>query len=491
MRYSSMTFRSPEYNSQRSPAWTSPSKRFFGLGLLFLAGFAVAFFTEMVNRVETLGFRLIGNADPIKAFFAFAGGAVALIFLLRFPETALALFFLVGLIKGDPRLASAPVDLTIAVGGIVVIAVCYRVFAGKQKVHLPPEYLLYPPLLAMMVLSLTYTPDIFGGAEKLLRFVCLTGIGVLSPFVLFDDTRKIRRFFFVMVIGGIALAIQSLATMDGDERLVSPSGLNTELGAASAVAMIVIWAMLFPNWPLLRRFLLYPVLGVLAVALVGSGGRFANVSALICLLVGALLCRKLFGDLLIAGILGALTLPFIRIPQASLEYLSSLAHPTSAMGTRNDLLRLGVKIFSEHPLFGVGIQGFRSLSPNPLTYNYPHNLFLELGSEMGIVAALIFLALAYCAFREIVRQLQNPLSRENTLVPTVFLLLIYVFLDAMVSGDINDLRFMWFVFGLPFVLRNLESVPHAARVPATSQLLPQESGWQPICEPGGTTRWAR
>jgi hypothetical protein len=42
-------------------------------------------------------------------------------------------------------------------------------------------------------------------------------------------------------------------------------------------------------------------------------------------------------------------------------------------------------------------------------------------------------------------------------VITVFLLLIYVFLDAMVSGDLNDLRFMWFVLGLPFVLRNLES----------------------------------
>ena len=54
-------------------------------------------------------------------------------------------------------------------------------------------------------------------------------------------------------------------------------------------------------------------------------------------------------------------------------------------------------------------------------------------------------------------QLSAPLLRRNTLVITVFLLLIYVFLDAMVSGDINDLRFMWFVFGLPFVLRNLES----------------------------------
>jgi hypothetical protein len=33
----------------------------------------------------------------------------------------------------------------------------------------------------------------------------------------------------------------------------------------------------------------------------------------------------------------------------------------------------------------------------------------------------------------------------------------------MVSGDINDMRFMWFVFGLPFVLRIL-----ASNVPALS-----------------------
>jgi len=118
---------------------------------------------------------------------------------------------------------------------------------------------------------------------------------------------------------------------------------------------------------------------------------------------------------------------------------------------------LGVRMFSEHPIFGVGAQGFRYLSPNPLTYNYPHNLFLELGSEMGIFAAVAFLALAFFAFREIIRQMREPFASFNFLAPTVFLLLIYVFLDAMVSGDMNDLRFMWFVFGLPYVLRNLAS----------------------------------
>jgi len=177
----------------------------------------------------------------------------------------------------------------------------------------------------------------------------------------------------------------------------------------------------------------------------------------ICILVGAILCRRLFTDILIAGGLGILALPFFWIPQASFDYLLSLIHPSEAMGTRNDLMWLGARMFSEHPIFGVGAQGFRYLSPNPLTYNYPHNLFLELGSEMGVVAVMAFLALALCAFREIFRQMREPFAHLNSLAPTVFLLLIYVFLDAMVSGDMNDLRFMWCVFGLPYVLRNLSS----------------------------------
>ena len=201
----------------------------------------------------------------------------------------------------------------------------------------------------------------------------------------------------------------------------------------------------------------YPVLGVLGVALIGSGGRFANVAAVLCLVLATFLRRKLFVDVAVIGGLGVLLLPLIWIPQASFDYLHSLTHPPQAMGTRSDLMALGVKMFSEHPFFGVGIQGFRFLSPNPLTYNYPHNLILELGSELGLLAAISFLAIAGCAFREIWKQLRAPSQARNSPVLTVFLLVLFVFLDAMVSGDINDLRFMWFVFGLPYVLRAFQA----------------------------------
>jgi O-antigen ligase len=427
------------------------------LVLLFVGGFAMVFVADFADRVESQGLQILSGIGPAKAVALVIGGLAAFYLLVRYAEMTLALFFLIGLVKGDERLASTPVDLTVAVGAAVLLSVCARLIVGKQELALPREYLLYLPLLAMMVLSLAYTPDLAGGVDKTLRFLCLTSIGIISPFVLFDSERKLKNFFLAMALGGLVIAINSLAMLGGSDRLVSPSGLNTELGAASAISMIVIWSLWFPEWPFIKRALLYPVLGVLGVALIGSGGRFANVSAVLCLALGTFFCRKLFTDVAVIGAFGALLLPLIWIPQASFDYLYSLMHPPQAMGTRSDLMALGVKMFSEHPLFGVGIQGFRFLSPNPLTYNYPHNLILELGSELGLLAAISFLAIAACAFREIWKQLRDPNQSGNSPALTVFLLLIFVFLDAMVSGDINDLRFMWFVFGLPYVLRTFQA----------------------------------
>jgi len=435
------------------------------LAILFLGGFAAVFLAEIANRIGAQGLHMISTASPIKLFGLLIGMVFAAILFFRLPELGLALFFLVGLIKGDPRLESVPMDLTLAVAVFVIVAVCVRMILGGKTLRLPSEYVWYLPLLGMMLLSLTYTPDVTSGVDKSLRFVCLTSIGIVAPFVLFDEPARLRRFFLFMTIGGFGLSIESLASMQGESRLVSPSGLNTELGGASAVAIIIIWGLLFPEWPPIRRFLLYPVLGILALALVGSGGRFANLCTVICVLLGAFLCRKLFGDILIACAAGLVTLPFIRIPEDSLTYLSSLSSPSSAMGTRHDLLLLGIKTFLEHPLFGVGVSGFRWLSPNPITYNYPHNLILELGSEMGVVAVLCFFVLAYLSFRESIFQLRNPLFGNTAIVPTVFLLLVYAFLEAMISGDINDSRFMWFMFGLPFVLRQMQMDFHAVKLP--------------------------
>lgn len=438
-----------------------------GLGVLFLAGFAIAVLAGGLQPAEAGAFQLLDRLGAIKGFCAVVVGIALVCVLVGYAEVTLALFFLVGLIKGDPRLASAPADLTVVTASLLTMGVCWKMLTSGKSTSLPKEYFFYVPLLAMMVISLAYTPNFLAGLLKVLRFVCLTGIGIISPFILFDSAEKMRRCFYMLVVGGLAVAANSMTQLGDSQRLAAPSGLNTELGAASAVALIILWGLVFPKLKLAGRLLLYPFFGLLVVALLGSGGRFANVSAAICIVIGAFMCRKLLKDVAVLAGVALLVLPLIWIPSASYQYLESLRNPEMAMGTRNDLLWYGIKVFVSHPLFGVGVDGFRFVSPNAITYNYPHNLILELGAEMGIFAALAFVLIAFCSFREEFTQLSGMGGYDAELGRTVFLLLVFAFLDSMISGDINDLRFTWFVFALPFVLRRLrfDSLLYLTRVP--------------------------
>lgn len=446
-----------------------------GLIVLFVVGFIAAILSGASNQIVMQASHVIARTGLLEALCLGIVGLLVVYLLVRFAEIALALFFLVGFVKGDPALASAPVDLTVVTAATILIAVLFRVFVKNQTLRLPREYIFYVPLLAMMIVSLTYTPDFGSGLDEILRFLCLTSIGIVAPFVLFDEDRKINRFFLALASGGLLLAINSFAGLGGENRMVTPSGLTTELGGACAVSIVVIWAMLFPRMRFLARLPFYPALAVLAIGLIGSGGRFANVGTVVCIILGTLICRKLFIDLLAAGGLTVVALSMVWIPESSFNYLHSLIHPTQAMGTRSDLMALGIRLFTQHPFLGVGVNGYRFVSPNPLTYNFPHNIFLELGSEMGIVAVIAFAMLAFYSFREIIRQMSISHFRDNPLVPTVFLLLIYVFLDSMESGDINDLRFMWCIFGLPFVLRALRSTSVELEVSHDVILLPQSA----------------
>jgi O-antigen ligase len=251
------------------------------------------------------------------------------------------------------------------------------------------------------------------------------------------------------------------------------------LGLACAVAIVIIWTLLFPEWSFFKRILVYPVIAVLAVALVGSGARTANVAAVVCILLGTFLCRKLWADLLAVASLAIVALPFVWIPQASYEYLASLAHPPQAMDTRKDLMALGVKLFGEHPFLGVGIQGFRFLSPNPLTYNFPHNILLELGSELGVFASLAYLGIAVFSFLQIFREIRRRSGTSRNVAVTVLMLMILLSLEAMVSGDINDLRLMWFVLGLPFVLRLLREQENGELEISTFEVSPKDVELEP------------
>ncbi len=111
-------------------------------------------------------------------------------------------------------------------------------------------------------------------------------------------------------------------------------------------------------------------------------------------------------------------------------------------------------IISDNLFFGVGIGGYGMASDNVDKFWHPHNIILEIFSESGFFITFIFLYLLFKIF--IVNNLKVSYKREKV----IFIIAsIYLFIQAMKSGGIPDMRVTFFWLGfMTFVMKKYEKV---------------------------------
>jgi len=378
-------------------------------------------------------------------------GGISILTLAR-PEIALPVFLAAGSLKLDPRLPAFPIDLTVVLGALLWLSIVLRLLIRPQPLRIPGAYFLYMPLSLMMFISLLYTPDLGLGLDKALRFLVLTGVAIVSPLVILESPRRMTVFLTTSVVVGLAVGLNSFAELGGTAKLAAPSGDSLALGYLTGTALAIVCATL-PTFSLARRCLAYLVAIVLLIALLGSGARGAAIGVVCCVFLSLLFSRKLAVDFVVLGILGGLVLSQVSIPMLATSNFATLNHPVEAAGIRTELMALGARLTLEHPFWGVGIAGYPFYTPTQ--WNYPHNVILEIGAEMGVPAALAYVGLIYLALRESIRQLIDRAFRYKAFSRVVFALLTVGLVGQSVSGDINDNKAFWLYLGLPFVLREI------------------------------------
>ena len=398
------------------------------------------------------------NRSPAILLAAFAA-VLALAVLLRYPELALALYVVIGDIKGENRISSlAPVDLTLAVGAVLLAGVLLNLLRGKSPLPLPALYFLFLPLIACMAASLSYTPVFTAGVEKLARFLTVTGIVIVAPFFVLTTPQAIKRFFLGFAAGAFAICAYSLTGLGGEERLASPSDNTIGLGHVACSLFLVLWFLLVARFPFSRRLLAYPLLAVPALALVGSGSRGPVIALLILVLISLYFHRRLILDFALLSFLGLLAIPFAGLPQASLDYLGSVLgchNLAEVVSSRADLVSFGWDLLRRHPLLGVGLEGYRFRSLNAGVYKWPHNIFLEVACELGLPAFLLMAAIFGGAIRESLRQLRDRSNPFPVLSQLASALLLAGIINATNTGDLNSDRLTWLFVTLVFVTRGL------------------------------------
>jgi O-antigen ligase len=402
-------------------------------------------------------------AAAVAAIAAVAVGPIALaiplvlvvvLFFLREPLALLALFLDVGLFKGQAFVQSLPVDATLALGVLLATVCAMRVATGRAR-PVPFGFALTITIVALsLTVSLAWTPASAYGGEKTTTFLTVTMLAIGAPFFLFERVDDLRRFFTWIVVVAVPVAILALTHPSGETgRLAGDNTIGTSRLLCTAALILVLGAVGRSRWRLPPAAL---AVGFIAIAAaVGSRGPILALVLALAFVLAAWLLRvpRKVAPVLAVAAVSLAVVPFVSLPAASGERLVSAARDPVAAFRADDryfVVKDVFQIIESHPIRGGGAGAFSTVS----TAIWPHNLFLELWSELGLVAMVTVAAAILIALVGLY-QLAWRLPATGSEQGLVYILLAVFFFNLLavqVSGNINDNRDFWGMLAIAWLV---------------------------------------
>jgi O-antigen ligase len=137
---------------------------------------------------------------------------------------------------------------------------------------------------------------------------------------------------------------------------------------------------------------------------------------------------------------------------------------------RLDVLSLSADMVRDHP-FGVGLGNWGSTASNYVVsvrmLQYPHNVFVEIAAELGLVVALVAVAWILWASGSSARRVMAMVREDHPrarLAVMVLALFVFYLLGSMVSGDLSDARLMFVTLAMLVAMTSLPASLSASPV---------------------------
>lgn len=326
-------------------------------------------------------------------------GTIALVYLLRRPEVAFALFLFSYVIEGGVTLPWF-LNLTLVMLAIAALGFTALIAFGKKNIFRIKSVDLWLFGFVIVLFAGSYlVPNPEGGFIKALRVTGTVFLPYLLARVFLDNPAQIYRFLrTILVLAAVvcSMLITIYTRMEAVGRMSFFQANPIPVATFFAVGLVLsVISAIIPSrrgWELNRilciaiipvflyGIFLTGVRGPLIAAVVGlafyffvgfikritPNFRVACVTALILIIGGF----YYFGDML----------PNIEAysPLVIMEGLST--------AERLEQYSLFANLFSQSPLLGVGTNGFEQI----VGWGYPHNIFLEIAVENGLIGLIFF-----------------------------------------------------------------------------------------------------
>jgi O-antigen ligase len=330
-----------------------------------------------------------------------------------------------------------------------------RLVTGRMRA-VPLGYAITIAIVSLtLVVSLGWTTGGAYGHDKVTTFLTVTMLAIGAPLFLFERWADLERFFAWTVVVAIPVAVLALTHPATDtSRLASDNTIGTSHLLCTA-ALILLLAALGGARRRLPASVGAAVLIAIAAA-VGSRGPILSLAVALAVTVSAWLLRvpRKIAPVLAVAAAGLLVVPFVSLPAVSSERLSSaVSDPVAAYrhDDRYELAQQAIRLIDAHPLRGASAGAFAAVEP---LVKWPHNLFLELWAELGIVAVATVAAAIVVALVGLFRVSWRQPDHSRAQVLAYILLAVFTFnvVTVQVTGDINQNRTFWGMLAIAWLV---------------------------------------
>ena len=357
----------------------------------------------------------------------------------------------------DERLELFGINFSIILSSIFIVLFFSVSFLIKSiKINLN-KILLYIFYFILIISNLVLW-SVYGATDYgLEKFINLILIPLPISLMIIEKFKIRDRNFMIKILLWISLLLFVVTLFNLSTLSSTRTGV---LGGGPIVLSrwLCFGAVVVLFHPKIKRFkVIYMILFLFAALFTGSRGPILSFS-LVMILYFSLNFRKVFFKvvalssfiiliLFVTGVFNQLS----QYKTVSRVFMNVQEGGFKKSTGRSYLLESSTKDMMNRPL-GVGSGNFveytdrSDLLKNRNLY-YPHNLFFEIATEFGIITLLLFLVYLiqsiYLSFRI---NLLDKLKTGNMM----FYTFVFLFLNSMVSGDLNDARLL-FVF-IPLML---------------------------------------
>jgi O-antigen ligase len=361
-------------------------------------------------------------------------------------------------------------------GGTVAAYTAWLVFGllvtmiRRDRMHPPLRLVLdfsAAGTIALAVLMLARLPasgDYAYGLSKVELFLLVGVVPYVVGIVVGYVRGDMELFFRVYVFMAVAAAVYNtflIATGAANKQFSARYSIGATvdvigLGRTMGEIALILLFLLVRATTLRRRLLICAALAPVAIAFVSSGSRgpviglaVALPSVMLWKAASPAMARRLAWSLLAVGALAVVAVVALVPPEATQRSLS-IFQTTHETGDTSRLVLWGEAItaFSSdltHTLIGVGTGGYASLATTGA--DYPHNIVLEVGSELGVLGLLALAVFVVSVFVRLLRLVAGggEVAGWSGLLLTLF---VFSLVNAQFSGDIPYNSGLWLWGGM-------------------------------------------